>query len=287
MPHSLPWYPCQHHDIFFTNTSFKYPHINSWLCHIPFKVLQCCVQESRSWFSCFRKFCSSWLLLMCHQIYWPWVLNKWNAFFSKLILSWFCTGKEFGKKYLNISLLLHVATLNCFPWKIGENIEEVAWKIQRIYQEPRCSGNCRWIRSKDEYEEDGRGRVGKGNKRREDLIYYLLGTVEEVLAAKRTSTFSLDLPLPVLWNHFIVVTKRQGFFYNLFRTFRIQFSFGVIPLINIVGRGNLFVLTLIQPAFDFFSNFTFFYYDQREGKKERNYTLSNISNISSWAPPTS
>ena len=86
MPHSLPWYPCQHHDIFFTNTSFKYPHINSWLCHIHFKVLQYCIQEPRSWFSCFWKFCSSWLLQLCHQVYWPWVLNKWNAFFSKLIV---------------------------------------------------------------------------------------------------------------------------------------------------------------------------------------------------------
>ena len=37
---------------------------------------------------------------------------------------------------------------------------------------------------------------------------------------------------------FHVLPKRKGkvFLYNLFRTFRIQFSFGMIPLIHIVGR---------------------------------------------------
>ena len=135
MPHSLPWYPCQHHDIFFTNTSFKYPHINSWLCHIHFKVLQYCIQEPRSWFSCFWKFCSSWLLQLCHQVYWSWVLNKWNAFFSKLIV-WKSLQRNF--EYFTASACCNSQCV--FPEKLGRILKRLPERFKEFIKNQDAVG---------------------------------------------------------------------------------------------------------------------------------------------------
>ena len=119
---------------------FKNPHNNSRLCHIHFKVLQYCIQEPRSWFSCFWKVCSYWLLQLCHQVYWSWVQNKWNAFFSKLIVSWFCTGKEFAKKFWIFHCFCMLQLSIVFPEKLGRILKRLPERFKEFIKNQDAVG---------------------------------------------------------------------------------------------------------------------------------------------------